>query len=595
MRVHKGKALVAGAAILALGVAACSSSGGTGKSKSPSSGASSGSASGSSSYDPTQGTKGTGAFQNCATQPNTCNSGTTTKGGTVTYTIEKTISGWNLNSAASNTFDYAEILDAVLPNAFVYTPDLKANLDTRTMVSAEQTKTKPQTLVYKIKPDAVWNDGQPVDASDFQYSYESQNSKKCPNCAAASNSGYDQIQSLTPSDNGKTVTVVMAKPFADWQVMFGSLYPGHIAKQHGWNGTPAGTLASFKYFDATRPAYSAGPYVISDYQKDTSVTLTPNPKWYGTTKPSLSKLVFRIITDQNQEVPALQNNEVQVIYPQPNQNLVQQADGIQGVQTYLGKGLNWEHLDLNTTNQFLKDKALRTAIFDAVSRTDIINRTVGQFVPGIKPLNNHLFLPGQPGYQDNVTASKHGSGDVALAKQTLTAAGYTGVGSNLKTKSGQTVTFRCTYSAGNTLRQQTCVIIQAALKQLGLNITLKPVPDLSILDKGDFDMVIFAWVGTPFIAQGAQQLFTSTSSSNYTKNKDAAADAIINSVASTTDKSTIPARLNAADKLLVADAVSLPLFQKPTFIAAKSNIVNIRDNATSFGPPYNVDMWGLKG
>ena len=48
----------------------------------------------------------------------------------------------------------------------------------------------------------------------------------------------------------------------------------------------------------------------------------PNPKWYGKTKPSLDKLIFRIITDQTQEPTALQNNEVQAIYPQPNADLV---------------------------------------------------------------------------------------------------------------------------------------------------------------------------------------------------------------------------------------------------------------------------------
>ena len=52
--------------------------------------------------------------------------------------------------------------------------------------------------------------------------------------------------------------------------------------------------------------------------------------------------------------------------------------------------------------------------------------------------------------------------------------------------------------------------------------------------------------------------------------------------------------LNQADKLIVADAYSLPLYQKPTFLAAYNNIVNLRDNATSSGPPVNVQDWGIK-
>jgi peptide/nickel transport system substrate-binding protein len=264
------------------------------------------------------------------------------------------------------------------------------------------------------------------------------------------------------------------------------------------------------------------------------------------------------------------------------------------VQTYLGKGLIWEHLDLNTKNEFLSDPTLRTAVFTAISRKDIIDRGVGQFVSGIKPLGNHMLLPGQQGYQDNVTDGQ-GSGDLAKAKRILTDAGYTGVGSTLKTKAGKPVSFRCTYSQGNTLRQQTCQVVQAELKQLGIDIKLVAVPDLSCLEKHDFDLIIFAWVAAPYPASGAFQDYNSTQSSNYTGNKDPKLDALLGQAVEETNPSTLPDLLNQADKLLQADAVELPLFQKPTFLAARAGIVNLRDNATLVGPPYNVQQWGLKG
>ena len=36
----------------------------------------------------------------------------------------------------------------------------------------------------------------------------------------------------------------------------------------------------------------------------------------------------------------------------------------------------------------------------------------------------------------------------------------------------------------------------------------------------------------------------------------------------------------------------MPLYQKPTFLAFGDNAVNVRDNATQAGPPYNVAEWG---
>jgi len=571
----------AGVAAIALALTACSSSGGGG-------------GNGNTSGDVTAGTKGTGNFSDCATNPTQCNKGQTKPGGSVTYTLEKTIPGWNQVYTTSNVFEVAEVEDGVFPGAYLAGSDLKPFLNTDLMVSGEQTKASPQTLVYKIKPDAVWNDGTPINFDDFQYLAYASDGTHCPKCGAASSSGYNVIQSMTSSDNGKTVTVVMKTPFADWQGMFSGLLPAHIAKQHGDDGSPAGINESFQWFDKNVPDWSGGPMMITDYKKDTSITEKPNPKWYGATKPSLDQLIFRIITDQTQEPTALQNHEVSVIYPQPNADLVSQTDQIQGVQTYLGKGLVWEHFDFNEKNKFLSDKNLRTAVFLAINRQDVIARTIGQFVPGAQPLGNHMYVPGQPGYQDNVTSTGQGSGDLEKAKKLLTDSGYTGVGTALKTKSGDPVTFRCTYSDGNTDRQTECEIVQNTLKQLGINVTLKTTTDLSELGTGNFDMIVFAWVGTPFVVAGAQQIYELKGGADYGFNNDPQAEKLINEAATSTDQAVVQKKLNDADKLIVADAYSLPLYQKPTFLAAYDNIVNIRDNATSSGPPVNVQEWGIK-
>jgi peptide/nickel transport system substrate-binding protein len=588
VRVHKGKALIAGIAALTLALTACTSS------KKSTGGNSTGGNNGNSSA--TQGTKGSGNLANCATQPNTCNSGSTKQGGTITYVLEKTISGWNINTANSNTFEFAEVMDGVVPAVFNATPDLKPFLNTDLMVSAEQTNANPQTLVYKIQPNAVWSDGQPINADDFIYAWKTDNLDQCPKCTPASTAGYQQIQSVTGSDNGKTVTVVMAKPFSDWRSMFGSLYPAHIAAQHGNINTPAGLANTFNnYLDQTQPTYSGGPYMVQSSVKDTSVTEVPNPKWYGKTKPSLDKLVFRIITDQTQEVPALQNNEVQAIYPQPNADIVQAVGNLQGVSSYLGKGLTWEHLDFNEKNPLLADKQLRLAIFTAINRKDIIAKTIGQFVPGASPLGNHMYVPQQDGYKDNVTASGQGSGDVAKAKSILTAAGYTGVGTALKNKAGKAVSIRCSYTTGNVLRAQTCQLIQSELQALG--ITVKPTPLQSLggaLSTGDFDLIIFAWVGTPYVVSGAQQIFELKSGSDFGQNNDPAMEALMNQAGESSDPNQIKQLMNQADVDLTNDAYNLPLFQKPTYLAIYSNLVNIRDNATSVGPPYNVQEWGVK-
>jgi peptide/nickel transport system substrate-binding protein len=532
------------------------------------------------------------SFADCNTKPNDCNSDKIKAGGTLTYTIEKKITGWNLNDADSNTFDFQEVLDGVLPSAFKTMPDFSTPVNTDLMTSVEQTSANPQTIVYKIRKEAVWNDGTPVTADDFIYGWQTQNGKDCAACSAASNAGYDQMKSVTGSDGGKTVTVVYDTPYADWKGPFGPIYPAHIAKQHG------DLAASWKWFNENVPTYSAGPFEIAadGYQKDVSVTLVPNKKWFGKTKPSLEKLVFRIITDQAQAVPALQNNEVQAIYPQPNQDMVNQVKALApNVQYTLGKGLTWEHLDLNLKNKFLADKALRQAIFTAVNRQELINKTVGQFVPGLKPLDNNNFMPGQEGYKDVVSASGAGKGDVEKAKKVLTDAGYKGVGSALTTAAGEPVTLRIAYTNGNALRKASAELFQGEMKALGIPVTIAPTQALGkTLTSGDYDVIIFAWVGTPFPYSGAQQLWGSTSDSNYGKWVNPKSDELLKQAAVSTDAKKGAASLNEANELMANDYYVLPLFQKPTFLAVSSQYANIRDNATNVGPPYNTEEWGLR-
>ena len=40
--------------------------------------------------------------------------------------------------------------------------------------------------------------------------------------------------------------------------------------------------------------------------------------------------------------------------------------------------------------------------------------------------------------------------------------------------------------------------------------------------------------------------------------------------------------------------MTLPLYQKPTFLAYYGTYGNIRNNSTSVGPTYNIGQWGLK-
>ncbi|WP_219418879.1 ABC transporter family substrate-binding protein [Pseudonocardia nigra] len=586
MRRSRAASLVAMGAAATLVLAACGGGGGGGGGEGGGNDASAG-----------------GVFEDCASDPTTCNSvpvDQLQQGGTITFALEKNVSNWNLNSAEGNVFESAMALKGILPYTFVTQPDLTLAMNEAMLESAEQTSADPQTIVYEIKPEAVWSDGTPITVEDLIFQWKTMNGRDCPECAAATNAGYDQVESITGSNNGKTATMVFSQPFTDWKNLFASgspLYPAHIAAQQGDLNTPEGLLAAWEYFGATVPNYTGGPYQIENWQDNVALTTTPNPQWYGATKPALDQLIFRVITDATQEPIALQNNEVQVIYPQPQVDLVEQVANMANVSQYQGLGLTWEHIDFNLVNPFLADEALRDAMFTAVNRQDIIDKTVGQFNDEVGPMNSHMFVPGQPGYEE-VLPEGQGSGDVEAARQILTDAGYTGAeeGQQLTTPDGQAVPpLRIRYTTGNAIRQNTSELFASYMRPLGITVEVVPTDDLGgTLSSGDYDIMLFAWVSSPFPFANAQQTWLSTSSSNFGRYSNPEVDRLLNEAASSTDEEAARGLLVEADRILSEDSYVLPLYQKPTFIAVQDTVANVRNNSSLDGPPYNIAEWGLR-
>jgi peptide/nickel transport system substrate-binding protein len=168
------------------------------------------------------------------------------------------------------------------------------------------------------------------------------------------------------------------------------------------------------------------------------------------------------------------------------------------------------------------------------------------------------------------------------------------VGTALKTPDGEPVTLRFRHTAGNQARATTAELTQARLKELGITVNIETTEDLSgTLADGDFDLIVFAWIGTPFAVNAARQLWGLDSESNFGRWENPAADELIAQAESTLDEARGAELLNQANELMAQDYYVLPLFQRPTYIVVRSDYRNIRDNATSTGPTYNMQEWGL--
>lgn len=521
-------------------------------------------------------------------------------GGTVNYAIDQENSGWNVNTATDNQADLGYMTQVVYPQPFVNAPDYKVSVNHDYLTSAKETKKNPQTVVLKINPKATWSDGVPINADDFIYNWQMQKGTD-PTIDVASPTGYNQIKSITGSDNGKTVTIVFSKPFPDWQSLFSNMLPQHIYKDaKGWGTVDKAGNASGPLHGGPPPTVSGGPFKFTNYTAHKEVDLVPNDKWWGQ-KPKLKKIIVTYGTDPSQLAPAFQNGEVQFAYPQPQLSFVTQLKGVQDARDIVNFGLSWEHIDFNMANPELAKLPVRQAIYYGLNRQQLVQKTVGQFSNKASVLNNRMFVTNQPEYESHAPSCM--SDGPQKAMDTLKKAGFKlGKGSNAvwtDPKTGKPLSFTIKTTSANQLREDTEKNIIQQLQKIHIKLRIANEPPdtvFSTISAQKYDIALFAWVDTPYVT-GNVSIYKSASKGggqNWTDLNDPQINKLMDQVATAPSRAAAAKIANQADKLLWKKLATIPLYQKPTVAIYNKNLVNVVDNPTTQGPLWNATEWGLK-
>lgn len=546
-------------------------------------------------------------LQSCPTAPTTCNSGERKQGGQITWLIEQGWGNqWNPMRPEGASFYAVQASAGTKPIAgdFLPTGEWAWNMD---LFASEPrlTSTNPQTAEFVLRPEAVWSDGVPISADDFRYNWfhNSGRPDQCVGCDPVDTTGWADVASVESSDRTVTVTYKAGVHDPEWFARFGpSPAPAHVATKAGFDWhTPKGMGASSAYFRDTVPTWSGGPYLIQSTVPDQRVIMVPNPKWYGRNTPSLTKIVKEVITNQSDWPAALANGEIDGGAPLSyDPDVAQRLRSTQGISSALGSvGATWEHVDLNLKSPTLADLALRKAIFTALDVKDLRARLFGEVTPPLR--SNPLFPAQSPHFKDVVTPSGFGSGDLAAARKLLTDAGYAGTepGQHLTRKGAAVPDLRFVYITGHPTRGTFVEIAQQRLAQIG--VTIKPVGIggsnyLKTLRTGGYDLSIHAWDGGPLFTQLPSLFYKTGGGANFVGLADPGIDHLADAMLAQTDLNAAADDANQIATKVIADAVSLPLWENPSYIFVRDSFVNVRDNPmTSQRAMYAIDTWGVAG
>jgi peptide/nickel transport system substrate-binding protein len=549
-------------------------------------------------------------FQDCLDSPNTCNTGERRQGGQLIWTLDVPPTGYFPWSGTGGSVYTLQAMHGILPHTGGYLPDgtYEYNMD---LLAAEPRllSDDPLQTEWRIRPEAVWDDGSPITADDFIITWKMSTPADAGLCVGCKPRATDQvIDNIEGSDDGKTFTITykdgVSNPewFLEFNVdsIIGGVAPAHIATGLGLDiNSPEDLGEYFTYLDTNPPTFSGGPWLIQEFDLDEQVVKVPNPNWYGAERPTLDQLVIQFVSEPDVWAQALQNNELHGGAPAGfSEDIVRELENMEGVRLYLHNGPSWEHLDVNLDNEWLSDVALRRAIFTAIDTAAIAERNFGGVYPDFRLRTNHIFSADSPYHQDHLAGTGQGSGDVEAARQILAAAGYEGYdgGAGSLSKDGQTLpAFRLRSTSSSPARVTSRELIQSYLAEIGLEVQIEPADNLgTTLDRQDYDLIQFGWSGSPDFFNNGQQFWETGGSSNFGNYSNPRVDDLIaqeRQVATLEESADLH---NQMMEIVVEDAYVLPLYDSPVYVFVTDDYVNVRDNSnTSLRALYQHHEWGL--
>ncbi|MFG3341829.1 ABC transporter substrate-binding protein [Glycomyces sp. NPDC048151] len=548
---------------------------------------------------------GTAAFTLAACGGNEGNGGSGAK--ELIWAIPSAWESWNENTGAGNN-SYGH--QAMFPKTFGLDGNSSGDFDENgdfhlndaVFADAKVINEQPFQVEYTLQENAQWSDGKPIRVEDFIFQWYSISGNpehaNQEQAQPASTTYGSKIASIEASDAGVVVTFVEGHLDPEWLYSPTVYLPSHVLEANGfegWQTDPAIMGNAIEWSEANLIDVVTGPWKPVDSKLGEYVVYEINENYQGSVKPTVEKLTMKVVEGTEAIVTELRQGTIAGAWP--SEFMQEEFDKVAedpNLEQAVYEGGVWIHLDTNVKSEFLKDQALRQAVFTAVNVADSISRIFPE--TEVSQRLNHFFGQKSEYFVDHLSATGQGSGDVAKAAEILTAAGYTGAaeGETLKTPDGKEVKLVIRYGEGDAARTTISELAQAQLALIGIALELKAIPDGelgTVLTESDFDLVVFGWSGSPTFGSAPGQYFlTDVAYGNYSFPE---VDEAIAKVQSTIDVAESAAFANEVEAIVVPLALTLPFYDEPQGIVWNPTIIDgvVPNGNSQAGPIFNVVEW----
>jgi len=444
-----------------------------------------------------------------------------------------------------------------------------------------------KTYTFNLRKNAKWTNGEPVTAKDFVYSWQRTVNPKTASQdafylfqvknAAAVNAGKQPLSALGIKATGKyQLTVNLTKPVSYFKKLLAwpLFYPVN---------QKAVVKYGAKYGTSSTTTVSNGPFKLTKWNGTSkSWTLAKNQTYWDKAAVHLTAINEQVTESTNTSYNLFnaKKTDETLLSGQQVKNNLNNKNFVKRLPT------GTQRLDLNENKvKAFKNLNVRQAFSAAIDRNQLVKDVLQDgsvassgFVPtgmGNNPQTKEDF-------SKEATVKSATAYDLKRAKQLL-AKGYKATG---------TKKINATLSVSDTdASKQAAEFVQSALEKLpGVTITIKTVPYVQLITQqhnGNFDLTFSGWQSVFADPINFLDVYEANSSYNNTGWKNTQFDDLLDQAENQDGNQPTKrwAKLVAAEKVLMNDQGTIPLYQ-----AAKSQLVRTNVKSIVYNPagvPYD--------
>ncbi|MEO8540066.1 MAG: peptide ABC transporter substrate-binding protein, partial [bacterium] len=454
-------------------------------------------------------------------------------------------------------------------------PDLKVQPDLAKELPTVSNNGK--TYTFKLRDNAVFQNGQRVTADDFKYSIER---AADPTNASPTVLAYlGNIVGVKDRFANKAASVSGVKVIDETTIQIDLIEPSDFFLSE--LTYPVAFVVDKKTVEKnprnwTQSPNGTGPFRLKEFKPAEKITLVRNER-YHLGAPKLEEVDFELAGGSI--LTRYENNEIHIGgFP------ATQLDSVKSGSSPLSKDyrevpeMATFYFTLNPAQKPFDDPKVRQAFAMSIDRENINNvllynayRVADGFLP-----------PEMPGYTESVTSYKY---DPVKAKQLIQDSTY----------AGKLPRIVLSYSGTGSAPGDLLVAIQKGWQDaLGVDISLQAIDSSAFLReqrKGGFQMHSDGWSADyPDPEDFLGKLFASDSQLNYTKYKNDAVDALLSQARTEQDRAKRYTLYAQAEQKIIDDATVIPTFWPVTHTLVKSCVQGLPNTSMTIPKYRYVDI-----